>query len=116
MTVATVGYGDTSPVTPIGRGIAVFLMLAGIALIGILTATVASYFAGQHADTTNVEREKLREELARDERDLGGVCRLDPELKRDLLPRAMDEHVSVSELIRRAARRYLRASSAVTEP
>lgn len=47
------------------------LNAGGIALIGLLTATVASYFVGQHADTTNVEREKLREELAksRDERD-----------------------------------------------
>jgi Ribbon-helix-helix protein, copG family len=36
--------------------------------------------------------------------------RLDPELKRDLLLRAADERVSVSELIRRALRQYVRAS------
>ncbi|MGH9083287.1 MAG: ribbon-helix-helix protein, CopG family [Acidimicrobiales bacterium] len=36
--------------------------------------------------------------------------RLDPDLKRDLLLKAADEQVSVSELIRRAMRRYLRAS------
>jgi predicted HicB family RNase H-like nuclease len=35
--------------------------------------------------------------------------RLDPELKRDLLLRAAEERVSVSELIRRAVRQYLRA-------
>ena len=36
--------------------------------------------------------------------------RLDPELKRALLIRAANEHVSVSELIRRAIGEYLRAS------
>jgi hypothetical protein len=36
--------------------------------------------------------------------------RLDPELKRDLLLRAADQHISVSEAIRRAIGEYLRAS------
>jgi predicted HicB family RNase H-like nuclease len=35
--------------------------------------------------------------------------RLDPELKRALLTRAAEEHVSVSEVIRRAIGEYLRA-------
>jgi len=34
---------------------------------------------------------------------------LDPELKRDLLLRAAEEHLTVSEAIRRAIGRYLRA-------
>lgn len=36
--------------------------------------------------------------------------RLDPELKRDLLLRAAEEQISVSEVIRRAIGQYLRAS------
>ena len=36
--------------------------------------------------------------------------RLDPELKRAVLIRAAEEHVSVSEVIRRAIGEYLRAS------
>jgi hypothetical protein len=36
--------------------------------------------------------------------------RLDPELKRDLLLRAAEEQISVSEAIRRAISRYLHAS------
>jgi len=36
--------------------------------------------------------------------------RLDPELKRDLLLRAAEENISVSEAIRRALGQYLRAS------
>jgi len=35
--------------------------------------------------------------------------RLDPELKRDLLMRAAEEHITVSETIRRAIGQYLRA-------
>lgn len=36
--------------------------------------------------------------------------RLDPELKRDLLLRAAEDHTSVSEIIRLAVRQYLHAS------
>lgn len=36
--------------------------------------------------------------------------RLDPELKRDLILRAAQEQVSVSEVIRRALREYVKAS------
>jgi hypothetical protein len=36
--------------------------------------------------------------------------RLDPELKRELILRAAEEHISVSEAIRRAVRQYLHAS------
>ncbi len=43
-TITTVGYGDVSPVTPAGRAVAVFLMVVGIALFGLLTAGVAAYF------------------------------------------------------------------------
>lgn len=42
-TVTTVGYGDHFPVTDAGRLVAVGLMVAGIALIGVITATFASW-------------------------------------------------------------------------
>lgn len=44
-TVTTVGYGDRFPVTPTGRFVAAGLMLAGIALLGIVTASLAAYRA-----------------------------------------------------------------------
>ncbi len=43
VTITTVGYGDLSPVTPEGRVIAVAMMVCGIALLGTVTATIASY-------------------------------------------------------------------------
>jgi len=55
VTVTTVGYGDVSPVTLEGRLIAVVLMLTGIGVIGVFTATVASFFVeAQHEQTAEV--------------------------------------------------------------
>jgi voltage-gated potassium channel len=42
-TITTVGYGDRYPTTTEGRVIALGLMLAGIALLGVVTATFASW-------------------------------------------------------------------------
>ena len=43
-TVTTVGYGDRYPTTTQGRFLAVLLMVAGISLVGVITASVASWF------------------------------------------------------------------------
>ncbi|HEY2575211.1 MAG TPA: potassium channel family protein [Streptosporangiaceae bacterium] len=50
VTVTTVGYGDRFPVSEGGRIVASVLMLVGIGLIGVLTATVASVFMKEHTD------------------------------------------------------------------
>jgi voltage-gated potassium channel len=42
-TMTTVGYGDHYPVTPVGRLVAFGLMIGGIALLGTVTATLASW-------------------------------------------------------------------------
>ena len=43
MTITTVGYGDMYPVTALGKIIAILLIISGIAVIGILTAALASW-------------------------------------------------------------------------
>jgi len=43
-TMATVGYGDTYPVSPQGRVVGTALMVMGIALLGTITAAIASNF------------------------------------------------------------------------
>ncbi|GAA1059602.1 potassium channel family protein [Agromyces bracchium] len=42
VTLTTVGYGDTYPVTTLGRTWAVFLMIGGIAIVGVASATIIS--------------------------------------------------------------------------
>jgi voltage-gated potassium channel len=79
-TVTTVGYGDRFPVTSTGRFIAGGLMLGGIALLGVVTASLAAWLlesvreveeetqAATRHDVLVLSREiaALRVELARD--------------------------------------------------
>jgi voltage-gated potassium channel len=71
-TLTTVGYGDYVPVTTTGRIIAVLLMIGGISLIGVVTATVAHWIisevtkgdsAQQAATVAHIET--LRSEITR---------------------------------------------------
>ena len=52
-TVTTVGYGDRYPTTTEGRLLAVMLMFMGISLVGVITASVASWFVKMSQDTSN---------------------------------------------------------------
>jgi voltage-gated potassium channel len=53
-TMATVGYGDHYPVTGIGRLVGFGLMVGGIALLGTVTATLASWLV----ETVEAEKEQ----------------------------------------------------------
>jgi len=84
VTMTTVGYGDLYPVTTLGRIAAICLMVGGIALLGVLAGTLASFFGvdsdgdgvpdGTTPPTSEVHTEltALREELARLRADLVG--------------------------------------------
>jgi voltage-gated potassium channel len=63
VTVTTVGYGDRFPVSEGGRAVAVVLMLVGIGLIGVLTATVASFFVQEHTDANKDQLKAAHEDL-----------------------------------------------------
>ena len=57
-TFTTVGYGDSVPVSTQGRFIAALLMIGGVALAGVVTATLASWIVSL------VEEENAEQEAA----------------------------------------------------
>ena len=64
VTVTTTGYGDYTPVTDAGRWVAVGLMFGGVALAGVITATLASWVveraARDHDDEEPATRAQMR--------------------------------------------------------
>jgi voltage-gated potassium channel len=61
VTITTVGYGDVVPVTPLGRAVGIFVMLSGISVISLLTATISSIFVAQRIrESQGLEQIKLR--------------------------------------------------------
>lgn len=71
-TISTVGYGDRYPVTFEGRLIAASLMVAGIALLGVVTASIAAWFveslrASRAAAVEQVEGDIDRAQASLDE-------------------------------------------------
>ena len=47
ITLTTVGYGDVSPITPLGQIIGAFTALMGVCTVALLTGIVASAFSSQ---------------------------------------------------------------------
>jgi voltage-gated potassium channel len=77
VTITTVGYGDQFPVTTLGRMVGVFVMFAGVGIIGSLASILASVLVPQpepddgpverlpmDTATVSVELASIRSELA----------------------------------------------------
>jgi voltage-gated potassium channel len=73
VTITTVGYGDFYPVTAAGRIAAMFIMIAGVGVIGALASLLASVLVGGDSDDdvpaapspdVNAEIVAVRSELA----------------------------------------------------
>ncbi|WP_285319208.1 potassium channel family protein [Pseudarthrobacter sp. lyk4-40-TYG-27] len=62
-TITTVGYGDMYPVTPIGRLVATALMMSGIAVLGVVTASIASWLVQRVEDTAESVAEAVEEPM-----------------------------------------------------
>ncbi len=58
-TIATVGYGDYTPVTTGGRVAATMVILTGLATISIVTATIASRFVSGPSDSQEIEHTEV---------------------------------------------------------
>lgn len=64
-TVTTVGYGDTFPKSPAGRGVGIALMLIGIGLFGALTASLAAVLMQANEDEATLQLREINERLRR---------------------------------------------------
>jgi voltage-gated potassium channel len=76
VTITTVGYGDITPLTNLGRIVASALMIMGIGFIATITAAISSYFISSFSDK-EITMNELGEKLDRLERDI-------EELKKEL--------------------------------
>ena len=90
ITLASVGYGDISPITPIGRAITVVMSLVGIGIFAIPAGLLASAFS----DQLHKEREALKANILR----MLGDGVLDPEEMALLRSEAKRLHLTVEEM------------------
>ena len=90
ITLASVGYGDISPITPIGRVITVVMSLLGIGIFAIPAGLLASAFS----DQLHKERESLKANILR----MLGDGELDPEEVALLRSEAKRLHLTVEEM------------------
>jgi voltage-gated potassium channel len=77
-TAATIGYGDIVPSTPAARIFAVFVVLMGVALLSVVTASIAAMWI--QSEERRIEQEVLREVHAelQSVREALGALRRDP--------------------------------------
>lgn len=69
--ITTVGYGDLYPTTGAGRSLAAVVLVAGIGVIGIVTASIAATFVrSDEAESDAVEMKELLKRLERIEKKL----------------------------------------------
>jgi voltage-gated potassium channel len=80
-TMTTVGYGDRFPVTGTGRLVAFGLMIGGIALLGTVTATLASWLV----ETVAAEKEQAEDIQV-------AVRRLEDKIDRLTAEKQIDSH------------------------
>jgi len=89
-TITTVGYGDLYPVSFTGRCIAVGLMVGGVALLGTITATIASWLVEKVAERDEASQAATRRQV----RELSvQVQKLQETLLAVTSPRGSDTHI-----------------------
>ncbi|MEV6205504.1 ion channel [Kitasatospora sp. NPDC051914] len=91
-TMTTVGYGDLTPTTGLGRLLAVALMLSGIALLGVVTANIAAWFVSRFEAEDRIDHLNHRaiQDLTAEVRELR---RQVAELQQQTEPGGQAEHV-----------------------
>lgn len=69
-TATTIGYGDISPHTPLGKFAAILLMIIGIGFIGVLTSSLTNFFIRDHTNDRMETVLKKLNQLEQSNRDL----------------------------------------------
>jgi voltage-gated potassium channel len=78
VTICTVGYGDNFPVTIEGRCVGIGLMVAGVGLFGVVTASFAAWLVDQLRDEEEASQQATRADLVALREQLGRIeARLD---------------------------------------
>jgi voltage-gated potassium channel len=67
VTVTTVGYGDIVPTTAAGKMFGALLILLGVGLFSLMTASFSSFFIGRDVTKVEQEIEKDMDRVAREE-------------------------------------------------
>ena len=65
ITLTTVGYGDTAPITPLGKVFASMVALSGIALVAMPTGIIAAAFSEAMQRRRDQRIEEMRQHLER---------------------------------------------------
>jgi len=116
VTLASVGYGDISPITPMGRALTVVLALVGIGIFAIPAGLLASAFtdqlridrdafkqrlmlAFQDGMLDNAERELIVAEAERLHLSHDEVKRLTDEARAEFDAKEADDHTSANGLV-----------------
>jgi voltage-gated potassium channel len=63
VTISTVGYGDISPQTEMGRIIGTIIIFTGIGFMSLLTASLATFFVNRHRKKEEIKVEDKLEHI-----------------------------------------------------
>ena len=101
-TITTVGYGDMYPVTPIGRMVAAALMMSGIAVLGVVTASIASWLVQRVEESAEAAAESAEEPVRAE---LAELCPEIAALRREIADCAGPQRLKERRSLLTAARR-----------